>query len=286
MAVSLNAARAPDPAEASVEDLEIALLLEGVYRHYGLDFREWAQGSLKRRLLLRVRDEGLATISALQDRVLHDPDCRDRLVGALAVKFTSMFRDPEFYVVFRNEVVPLLRTYPFVRIWHAGCSTGEEVYSLAILLREEGIYERCRIYATDLDDGVLRRAAAGRFPLGGMRENTANYLRADFRTPFSEYYVTRGDEAHFDPNLSKNVVFARHNLASDASFNEFNVILCRNVMIYFTQSLQDRVHRLMYDSLAMFGYLGLGRRETPQFSPFESRYRAVDSHVRLYRKMC
>jgi chemotaxis protein methyltransferase CheR len=284
MALPLNEVVAKS-AGATVEDIEIELLLDGVHRHYGLDFRDWAQGSLRRRILQRVQEEGVGTVSALQSRVLHDPACLDRLVGALAVKFTAMFRDPRLYIVLRDQVVPMLRTYPFVRIWCAGCSTGEEVHSLAILLREEGMYERCRIYATDLNDGVLRRAATGRFPLVGMRENTANFVKAGFRNAFSDYYVTQGDEAVFEPELRRRVVFARHNLASDASFNEFHLILCRNVMIYFNQALQSRVHGLLHESLATFGYLALGSRETLRFSPHELSYRTVDPDVRVYRKI-
>src|SRR3954467_14138980 len=246
MAVALeDLARASD----DLERIEVQLLLEAIYQHYGFDFRGYALGSLKRRLWRRAIGEKVETLSALQDRVLHDPAVMERLLLDLSINVTAMFRDPTFYRAFRAHVVPLLRTYPFVRIWNAGCSTGEETYSLAILLKEEGLYERARIYATDINDRVLERARAGRFPLEKMREYTENYLRAGGTDEFSRYYSVEGEWARFDPALIDQVVFAQHNLVSDAPFNEFNLIVCRNVMIYFGKALQDRVHELFYESL-------------------------------------
>jgi chemotaxis protein methyltransferase CheR len=268
-----------------VDEIELALLLEGVYRRYGFDFREYAPASLRRRVWRRVHAEGLTTISALQDKLLHEPDAMERLLLDLSINVTAMFRDPAFYVAFREKAVPLLRTYPFTRIWVAGCSTGEEVYSLAILLQEEGVYERTRIYATDINDSVLDRARAGVFPLEKMREYTQNYIRAGGQCAFSEYYLAKYDGAQFQRSLVENVVFAQHNLVSDRSFNEFNVILCRNVMIYFDRSLQERVHRLFYDSLVTFGVLALGAKESIHFSPHEDAYEALDATERLYRKV-
>jgi chemotaxis protein methyltransferase CheR len=268
-----------------VDEIELALLLEGVYRRYGFDFREYAPASLRRRVWRRVHAEGLTTISALQDKLLHEPDAMERLLLDLSINVTAMFRDPAFYVAFREKAVPLLRTYPFTRIWVAGCSTGEEVYSLAILLQEEGVYERTRIYATDINDSVLDRARAGVFPLEKMREYTQNYIRAGGQRAFSEYYLAKYDGAQFQRSLVENVVFAQHNLVSDRSFNEFNVILCRNVMIYFDRSLQQRVHRLFYDSLVTFGVLALGAKESIHFSPHEDAYEALDATERLYRKV-
>lgn len=270
-------------AAPPVEDVEVALLLEGVYRHYGYDFRDYALPSIRRRVRQAVEDEGVATVSGLQEKVLHDPRCLQRLVIALSVNVTSMFRDPSFYKALRERVVPLLRTYPKVRVWHAGCSTGEEVYSLAIILEEEGLYERCHIYATDMNESVLARAAAGEVPLATMRENTANYIRSGGRHPFAAFYTTVEDRAVLRPSLRRNVVFAQHNLVTDRSFNEFNLVLCRNVLIYFNPDLQDRVHRLLYQSLARFGFLALGAKETVQFSPHESAYR--DLGERIYRKV-
>jgi chemotaxis protein methyltransferase CheR len=196
-----------------------------------------------------------------------------------------MYRDPSFYAAFRKQVVPLLRTYPFTRVWVAGCSTGEEVYSLSILLQEEELYDRTRIYATDINESVLERARAGVFPLDKMREYTQNYINAGGTRAFSEYYTAKYDGAQFQRSLIENVVFAQHNLVSDRSFNEFNVIVCRNVMIYFDHALQDHVHRLFYESLMTFGVLGLGTKESIRFSPHEDCYEELDSVERLYRKV-
>ncbi len=268
-----------------VDEIELALLLEGVYRRYGFDIREYAPASLRRRVRRRVDAEGLTTISALQDKLLHDPACMERLLLDLSINVTAMFRDPSFYVRFREKVVPLLRTYPFTRIWVAGCSTGEAVYSLAILLLEAGVYDRARIYATDINESVLDRARAGVFPLDKMREYTQNYIKAGGQRAFSEYYLAKYDGAQFQRSLVENVVFAQHNLVSDRSFNEFNVIVCRNVMIYFDRKLQDRVHRLFYESLVTFGVLALGAKESIKFSPFEDRYEDLDASERLYKKV-
>jgi chemotaxis protein methyltransferase CheR len=278
--VEQQAARRDD-----VDEIELALLLEGIYRRYGFDFREYAAASLRRRVLRRVQAEGLTTVSALQDKLLRDPACMERLLLDLSINVTAMFRDPTFYVRFREKVVPLLRTYPFTRIWVAGCSTGEEVYSLAILLLEEGVYDRTRIYATDINESVLDRARAGVFPLDKMREYTQNYIKSGGERAFSEYYLAKYDGAQFQRSLVENVVFAQHNLVSDRSFNEFNVIVCRNVMIYFDRALQDHVHRLFYESLMTFGVLALGAKESIKFSPFESCYEDLDVTERLYKKV-
>jgi chemotaxis protein methyltransferase CheR len=271
-------------ASDDLERIEIQLLLEAIYQHYGFDFRGYALGSLKRRLWRRAYGEKVETLSALQDKVLHDPAVMERLLLDLSINVTAMFRDPSFFKSFREKVVPLLRTYPFLRIWNAGCSTGEETYSLAILLKEEGLYERTRIYATDINDRVLERAREGRFPLEKMRDFTANYLRAGGQEEFSSYYTVQGDEASFTDELSSQVVFAQHNLVSDAPFNEFNVIVCRNVMIYFGKTLQDRVHELFYESLDPFGILALGHKESIKFTKYEERYEALDAPEKLYRK--
>ncbi len=271
--------------ETERERVEIELLLEGIYRFYGFDFRAYAYASIRRRLLHRAREEGIATISGLQDRVLHDPTCMERLLLDLTVNVTSMFRDPAFYVAFRQKVVPLLRTYPFVRIWHAGCSSGEEVYSMAILLAEEGLYENARIYATDINEVMLRKAKEGIFPVAHMQEYTRNYLKAGGNRSFSEYYTAKYDAALFDPALIRNVVFSQHNLVTDHSFSEFHVILCRNVMIYFDKELQNRVHNLFYESLVKFGVLGLGNKETLRFTQHESSYERLDERERIYRKV-
>lgn len=268
-----------------LESIEIQLLLEAIFRQYGFDFRDYAHASLKRRVWKRVVGEGLKTISALQERVLHDNAAMERFLLDLSINVTAMFRDPKFFLAFRQKVVPMLRTYPFVRIWDAGCSTGEEVYSLAIMLTEEGIYDRCRIYATDMNEIVLAKAKAGIFPLSAMRENTSNYLEAGGTRVFSEYYSARYDSAIFRPALRENIIFAQHNLATDGSFNEFNVILCRNVLIYFNNKLQERVQKLFVESLEMFGILGLGKKESLRYANVENSYDVVDVEEKIYRRI-
>ena len=270
---------------ADLERLEIELLLEGVYRHYGFDFRSYSYASIRRRLWKRVDGEELRSISELQARILHDQDAMERLLLDLSVNVTAMFRDPSFYKEFREQVVPLLRTYPFIRIWHAGCSTGEEVFSMAILLEEEGLYDRARLYATDINDVVLQRARQGIFPLDRMQEYTENYLRAGGTRSFSEYYTAKYDGALFTPALTRNIVFSQHNLVTDRSFSEFHVIFCRNVLIYFDKALQNRVHSLFYDSLVMFGVLALGSKESLKFSKYEPCYEKVSVSEKLYRKV-
>jgi chemotaxis protein methyltransferase CheR len=284
-ATRVSGTRDQPPARDDVEDVELALLLEGVYRRYGFDFRQYAPASLRRRVWRRAHAEDVQTLSGLQEKLLHDPAAMERLLLDLSINVTAMFRDPTFYVAFRKKVVPQLRTYPFTRVWVAGCSTGEEVYSLAILLHEEGLYERARIYATDLNESVLERARMGVFPLDKMQEYTHNYIKAGGARAFSEYYLAAYDGAQFQRSLVENVVFAQHNLVSDRSFNEFNAIVCRNVMIYFDRSLQDRVHRLFYESLITFGVLALGAKESIRFSPFEDCYEDLDANERMYKKV-
>jgi chemotaxis protein methyltransferase CheR len=268
-----------------VEDIEISLLLDGLYRVHGFDFRDYSRASIKRRILELLRAENLETISAYQARILHDHACLERFLLGVSVHATSMFRDPSFYLTFRKRVVPLLRTYPTVQIWIAGCSTGEEVYSLAILLEEERLYGKCRIYATDISQSVLRRARDGIFPLAAMRDYTNNYHRAGGVHEFSDYYTAQYDSVIFSSALRKNVVFSEHNLATDGSFNEFQVILCRNVMIYFNKDLQARVHNLLYDSLSMFGVFGLGNKESLKFTPRAAFYEHLNDNDKLYRKV-
>jgi chemotaxis protein methyltransferase CheR len=268
-----------------LEEIEIALLLEAIFRRYGFDFREYAPASLRRRLWRRANAEGVPTLSALQDRVLHDPSCMERLLLDLSINVTAMFRDPAFYVALREKVVPLLHTYPFTRIWVAGCSTGEEVYSLAIVLDEESLLERTRMYATDINEEVLRRARQGVIALDKMQEYTQNYLQGGGTRAFSEYYLASYDGAQIDRRLLENVVFAQHNLVSDRSFNEFQLIVCRNVMIYFDRALQDRVLTLFDDSLTKLGVLGLGHKETLRYSILAERYEELDGHEKLFRKL-
>jgi chemotaxis protein methyltransferase CheR len=232
-----------------------------------------------------VQAEHAGTIAGLLERVLHDPLVMERLLLDLSINVTSMFRDPTFYAAFREKVAPMLHTYPFTRIWVAGCSTGEEVYSLAILLQEEGLYERTRIYATDINEAVLDRARAGVFPLEKMQEYTENYLRAGGKRSFSQYYLAKYEGALFERSLTENVVWAPHNLVQDRAFNTFNVILCRNVMIYFDRALQTRVHELFHESLERFGILALGHKESIRFTGFEDRYEELDAQEKIYRRV-
>jgi len=278
-------ANTPGTYDPELERIEIELLLEGVYRRYGFDFRSYAYASLKRRLWKRIYEDGLETITELQHRVLHDADAMERLLLDLSINVSAMFRDPTFFATFREQVVPLLRTYPFFRIWHAGCSTGEEVYSMAILLEEEGLYDRARIYATDINEVVLRRAKSGIYPLDKMQEYTSNYLKAGGTSSFSQYYTAKYDGALFSPSLTRNAVFSQHNLATDHSFGEVNVVLCRNVLIYFDRQLQERVHGLFYNSLSMFGMLALGSKESIKFSKYEDAYDTLSLRDKIYRKV-
>jgi chemotaxis protein methyltransferase CheR len=271
-------------SEDELERLELELLFEAVFRHYGFDFRSYAPASLRRRVRAFVRTESLSTVSGLQERILHDAACMERLLLQLSINVTAMFRDPGFYASFRTNVVPHLRTHPFVRIWHAGCSTGEEVYSMAILLTEENLYDRCRIYATDMNEPVILKARAGIFPLSQMQDYTTNYLKAGGKASFSEYYTAHYDGALFRKALAQNVMFSQHNLVTDGSFNEFNVIICRNVMIYFNASLQARVHDLLYKSLRRDGFLVLGTKESLKDPELVARYETVDAAAQIYRK--
>jgi chemotaxis protein methyltransferase CheR len=271
------------PLDDDPERIEVDLLLEAVYRRYSYDFRGYARASLRRRLWRRAHDERVRTLSGLQERVLHDPQVMERLLRDLSINVTEMFRDPGFFRALREKVVPILRTYPYLRVWNAGCSTGEETYSLAIALEEEGLLDRTRIYATDMNDDVLTRARAGRFPLDKMKRYTENYRRAGGTGDLARFYTVEGGEAVFSGALLDGAVFAQHNLAQDSSFNEFQLIVCRNVLIYFGRPLQERVHDLFLESLARFGVLALGHKESV-VSTHEDRYEVLDAAEKLYRR--
>lgn len=268
-----------------LEKIEIQLFLEGVFRLYGYDFRDYSNSSIRRRILHLVENEKLNTISGLQEKVLHDRKYMERFLMAVSINVTAMFRDPQFYIAFRKKAVPLISSLPFIRIWHVGCSTGEEVYSMAILLKEEGLYERVKIYATDINELVLSKAKKGIYPLSSMKEYTDNYIKAGCTRSFSEYYTADDKNAIFAENLQKNVVWAQHNLVTDSSFNEFDVIICRNVMIYFNKTLQKQVHELLLNSLKENGILGLGTAESMKFTPFENHYEELDGKMKLFRKV-
>ncbi|MCM3782558.1 protein-glutamate O-methyltransferase CheR [Neobacillus mesonae] len=269
----------------SREKIEVELLLQAIYRMYGYDFRNYAYDSIYRRIRHGMQSIGEEQISALIPQVLHNPARMQELLRYFVVGVTEMFRDPEMFLSFRKKVIPYLRTYPHIRIWHAGCSTGEEVLSMAILLQEEGLYDRARIYATDINEDALETAQNGIYPLRNMKVNTQNYIRAGGTKDFSDYYMARKESVIFQSSLYRNIVFARHNLVTDQSFNEFNVILCRNVLIYFNRELQNRVHQLFHESLAMLGFLVLGDKESMLFNSHTQSYESIDFNEKLYKKI-
>ena len=208
-----------------------------------------------------------------------------KLFQDFSINVTEMFRDPEFFLNFRRKVIPSIKEYPYIRIWHAGCASGEEAFSMAILLHEEGIYHKTIIYATDMNENILQQAKRGVIPLRFMQTYTNNYVRAGGTKAFSEYYTAKDNHVSLHPFLSKNIVFAQHNLVTDGSFNEFHVIICRNVMIYFNKSLQERVYQLFYDSLSTPGFLGLGSKEAIQFTTQARSYEEIAANEKIYRKM-
>ncbi|OLE96580.1 MAG: chemotaxis protein CheR, partial [Cyanobacteria bacterium 13_1_20CM_4_61_6] len=261
-----------EASQSCIDEVEVDLLLEAVCRIRGVDFRDYARASVRRRIQNRLRAEKVPTMTRLLDKIVHDASCMDRFVTGLSVNVSTMFRDPGFFRALREHVFPLLRTSGYVRIWQPGCSMGEEVYSVAIMLAEEGLLSRCRIYATDINESALQKAREGIYPLDSMQLCTQNYIQAGGTRAFSEYYTAAYDNAIFTPALREQVVFAKHNLATDGPFNEFSLILCRNVLIYFNRALQDRVHRLLYDSLANFGVLGVGAKETLSLTALADRY--------------
>ncbi|WP_296257431.1 MULTISPECIES: CheR family methyltransferase [unclassified Pseudomonas] len=265
-------------------EIEIRLLIEAIYLKYSYDFRDYSGASVKRRVTHALRQFELNTISALQERVLHDPAAFMQLLQFLTIPVSEMFRDPSHFLAIREEVVPLLRTYPSLKIWIAGCSTGEEVYSMAILLREEGLLERTIIYATDINPTSLEKAKQGIFSMESVRAYNENYLKAGGKRLFSEYYTAAYDYAIFDKSLRENVTFADHSLATDSVFSETHLISCRNVLIYFNKKLQDRAFGLFHESLCHRGFLVLGSKETLEFSGFKDRFEPLVKQERIYRK--
>jgi chemotaxis protein methyltransferase CheR len=270
--------------EVGLEEIEIRLLLEGIRLCYGYDFRDYALRPLRRSVADAMRSEGVSTISAYQDRILHDAACMHRFLGTVGVSVTSMFREAELLRYMRKEVIPIFRTYPSVRIWMVGCATGEEVYSLAITLEEEGVLRRASIYATDLNEDTLAVARTGAYPLDRVQTYEDAYASSGGGGKLSDHYNVSGRSARFHRTLQSNVTWARHNLVTDASFNQFHLIICANVLIYFRPSLQERAHRLFFDSLVRSGFLALGKGESLMFSPESSRYRQVRNGVSLFQK--
>ena len=279
-----GAAQRLEGTETELEDIEIRLLLEGIRLYYGYDFREYALTPLRRGLSAAMAAERVATISAFQDRVLHDAELMQQFLGTVGVNVTTMFRDSETIRCLREEVVPLFKTYPSCRLWVAGCATGEEVYALAVLLQEGGVLDRCTIYATDMNEDMLAVAQAGSYPLDRVRRFEDAYLAAGGRGSLSDHYSVVGRSARFNPQLQGRVTWARHNLVTDGSFNDFQLISCANVLIYFRESLQARAHRLLYDSLVRGGFLALGRRESLLSCPERDHYEQVRDGVNVFRK--
>jgi len=268
----------------AVEDIEISLLLEALYRRYHYDFRHYARASIKRRLAQAREQLGYASFSALQDGMLHDPLLLPRMLDYLTVQVSEMFRDPDYFRAIREKVVPHLRTYPSLKIWIAGCSHGEELHSFAILLREEGLLDRTLLYATDINPTALEAAAAGVYPLDRIKAFTQNHQRSGGKSSLSDYYTAGYSRAVFDKSLRSRVVFSDHSLVTDAVFAECQLISCRNVMIYFDRPLQDRAIGLFRDSLSRRGFLGLGSKESLRFSDHAASFTEFVREERIYQR--
>lgn len=265
-------------------DIESRLLLEALQQVYGYDFRDYAESSLRRRLVNWLSGSGFANLSEAQGRLLRDRNLLDQFVCGITVNVSEMFRDPLFFRAVREQVVPHLKTYSFVKIWHAGCASGEEVYSMAILLREEGLQGRYRIYATDVNEEVLSKAREGIYPLKEMQRFTQNYQKSGGQHDFADYYTARYDHAMLMPELKKEIVFAAHNLAVDADFGEMNMVVCRNVMIYFKAALKDRVLELFDRALLPGGFLCLGQKESLEKRGASGNYDELAGGTRIYVK--
>lgn len=274
----------PDLPDPRPEDIELQLLLEAIFQRYGYDFRSYSRASLQRRVDQHLMIARYKHIGELIHAILHSGEAFGALLSFLTINVTEMFRDPDFYQAFREKIVPVLRTHPFIKIWHAGCATGEEIYSMAILLEEEGLYDRCQIYATDIDKEVLEKARKGIFSVADLRKYTENYQKAGGKAALSDYYTAKYDNVLMEPRLKKNVIFADHDLATDQVFGEMQVILCRNVIIYFNRELQNRVFQLFHDSLDIGGTLCLGNKESLRFALCADQFDVIDKAQRIYRK--
>ncbi len=269
-----------DPVNTS----ELHHVLYALNQRYGYDFTNYATASIKRRTLHFMSLHKIGSLQALLERLIGNESVFEDFIQNISVTVTEMFRDPMFYKILRVDIIKRLSTYPFIKVWVAGCATGEEAYSVAIMLKEEGLLERSIIYATDINQRSLVHAKAGLFPLEYMKNYTINYQRSGGRKSFSEYYIAKYDSAAFDTRLKKHMIFSAHNLAIDQSFNEFNLILCRNVLIYFNQKLQNRVINLFHESLCTFGFLGLGNKESIQFTDRANDFETIDRKEKLFIK--
>ena len=273
-----------DGSGPHVEEIEIKLLLDGIHLCYGYDFREYSLSPLRRGLHAAMARENVSTISAYQERILHDAACMQRFLGTVGVNVTGMFRDADVMRAVREEVVPMLRTYPSPRIWVAGCATGEEAYAFAIILEEEGVLDRTVVYATDFNEDMLAVGRTGSYALDRVRRFDDDYRAAGGQGSLSDHYTVAGRTARFDRRLASSITWSRHNLVSEGSFNDFHLIACANVLIYFRESLQARAHRLLYDSLVRGGFLALGKRESLVCCPDRDHYEQVRDGVNLFRK--
>lgn len=267
-----------------LEALEIRLLLEAILLRTGYDFRLYAPASIQRRTRQFQELSECPTISDMIPRLFHDEEFLTRLVHQYSITVTEMFRDPFVYAAIRQAVIPKLKTWPYYKVWHAGCASGEEVYSLAILLKEEGGYQRATIYATDFNDSILQHARDGVYPLASLKDASVNYQKAGGHSTLSDYYTARFDAVAMTSLLRERVTFANHNLATDSAFGEMHLIFCRNVLIYFNRDLQNRVLKVFTESLVHGGYLCLGTKETIQFSDVADQFEVVDAESRIYKK--
>ena len=265
-------------------EFEISSLLEAVYQKYGYDFRQYSEAHIRRRITNRMAMSGLEDISQMQFKILNDEIFAANFLQDLSITVTEMFRDPGFYRSLRENVIPILKTYPFIKIWHAGCSTGEEAYSMAIILQEEGLYDRTTIYATDFNQQALNRAKEGIFSNAMIKEYTANYQLSGGIESFSKYYMSDYDNVIMNQSLKKNMVWANHNLVTDSVFAEVHMVLCRNVLIYFDNNLQNKVQQIFYNSLINSGVLCLGSKESLRFTDLYEKYTELDKNQRIFKK--
>lgn len=270
--------------QQEIENIEIDLLLEAVYKKYGYDFRNYGKAHIKRRVMHRLATSELSSISHMQHKVLRDESFFEKLLRDLSINVTEMFRDPLFYQAIRQDVIPILKTFPFIKVWHAGCSTGEEVYSMAILFQEEGLLDRTQFYATDFNQVVLDVARQGIYSIDRIKEYTINYQKSGGKKSFSEYYNANYDSVIMNKDLKKNVVFADHNLVTDSVFAEVTMVVCRNVLIYFDKDLQNKVIKLFDESLINGGILSLGSKENLRFSSSVHRFKPINEPQKIYQK--
>lgn len=267
------------------ENLEIDLFLEAMYKKYGYDFRNYSRASIKRRIALRLKLSGIETISAMQHELINNWDFFEVVLRDFSINVTEMFRDPSFYKAMREKIIPRVKDYKQINIWHAGCATGEEVYSMAILLKEAGIYNKVRIYATDLNKDVLEKAKQGVYPAKLLKQYILNYREAGGMESFTDYYTAKYELVLMDSSLRKNILFSDHNLTCDTVFGEMDIIICRNVLIYFNIELQNHVFKLFLEALGKPGFLCLGSKETISISDYADDFEAIDKKERIYQKV-